>query len=161
MLDVPSYLNDLPSKLVGTTPQVYDPTKPRRFCHLPTPGTDRPFIINPNPRRGWGECWRRPIASIEDVSRRGLGFTDQGCEGAGAEATCVGSGAVDAGSAGLAGSTEMGRSPMGTLTPSFRRGSIALRRDRVSREPCSGKPNNTVQHRFRKRPFESRIGSQR
>lgn len=130
--------------MVGTTPQVDDPTKPRRFCQLPCPSTDRPFATDP--KRGWGEWWRRPIASTDGVSLRVSTFTDQGGEGAGAEATCVGLGAVDAGSAGLAESATKRCSPLGSLPPSFRRGLIPLRRDRVSRQPCSGKHNNTLHY---------------
>lgn len=131
--------------MIGATPQVNDPMKSQRFSQLPCPGTDENFATTT-----WegGEWWRHPLAVTEGVSGRMAALPCQGCEGVAAEAACAGLGAVDAGSAGSAGSAErLGlRLLVGVLIHSSGRGSIALRRDKVSCELCSDRDNITVQY---------------
>lgn len=117
-----------------------DPTKSRRLSQLPCPGTDGTFAT-PTPTRREGELWCHPIAGTEDASSKLTSLTSQGYEGTGAAAACDGLGAGDAISAGSAGSAERGCLRLGLSfccsSCSSRRGSIALWRDRVSRELCS------------------------
>lgn len=129
--------------MIGATPQVDVPIKSQRFSQLPCPGTDGKF---PTTTREGGEWWRHPIAGTEGVSGRMAALPCPGCEGVAAEAACAGLGAVDAGSAGSAGSAERLclRLLVGVLIPSSRRGSIALRRDKVSCELCSDKDNSST-----------------